>query len=40
MAIPEMAMLAGIFKKRLLASIVAVIFITAVAGGYIFNMIL
>lgn len=40
MAIPEMAMLAGIFKKRLMASIVAVIFITAVTGGYVFNMIL
>jgi hypothetical protein len=40
MAIPEMAMLAGIFKKRLVASMVAVIFITAVAGGYVFNIIL
>lgn len=40
MAIPEMAMLAGIFKKRLVASFVFVIFTTAVAGGYIFNTIL
>ncbi|WP_027369875.1 permease [Desulfovermiculus halophilus] len=40
MAIPEMAMLAGIFKKRLLVSVVAVIFITAVTGGYVFNIIL
>jgi len=39
MAIPEMSMLAGIFKKKLVASIVAVIFLTAVIGGYIFNMI-
>lgn len=40
MAIPEMSMLAGIFKRKLVAAIVAVIFITAVAGGYIFNMVL
>lgn len=40
MAIPEMSMLASIFKTKLVAAIVSVIFITAVAGGYIFNMIL
>jgi len=40
MAIPEMSMFASIFKKKLVAAIVAVIFATAVAGGYIFNMIL
>lgn len=39
MAIPEMTMLAGIFKKKLLAAIVIVIFLTAVIGGYIFNVI-
>lgn len=39
MAIPEMSMLAGIFKKKLVASIVIVIFLTAVIGGYVFNMI-
>jgi hypothetical protein len=39
MAIPEMAMLASIFKKRLVAAIVAVIWVTAVVGGYLFNMI-
>lgn len=39
MAIPEMSMLAGIFKKKLVAAIVIVVFLTAVAGGYIFNMI-
>ena len=38
MAIPEMSMLASIFRKRLVASIVAVIFATAVIGGYVFNM--
>lgn len=37
MAIPEMAMLAGIFRKRLVASFVLVIFLTAVVGGYAFN---
>jgi uncharacterized membrane protein YraQ (UPF0718 family) len=40
MAIPEMSMLASIFKKKLVAAIVAVIFATAVIGGYVFNMIL
>lgn len=40
MAIPEMSMLAGIFNKRLVASIVVVIFTTAVIGGYAFNMLL
>ncbi|NLD05432.1 MAG: permease [Synergistaceae bacterium] len=39
MAIPEMSMLAGIFKKKLVAAIVAIIFLTAVTGGYIFNAI-
>lgn len=37
MAIPEMSMLAGIFRKKLVAAIVAVIFLTAVIGGYVFN---
>jgi uncharacterized membrane protein YraQ (UPF0718 family) len=40
MAIPEMAMLASIFKKRLVGAIVIVIWITAVAGGYAFNTML
>ena len=39
MAIPEMSMLAGIFKTKLVAAIVFVIFLTAVIGGYIFNLI-
>lgn len=38
MAIPEMSMLSGIFKKTLVAAIVIVIFLTAVTGGYIFNV--
>lgn len=40
MAIPEMAMLASIFKKRLVGAIVFVIWSTAVVGGYVFNAIL
>lgn len=40
MAIPEMSMLASIFRKRLVGSITAVIFLTAVIGGYAFNAIL
>ena len=40
MAIPEMTLLAGIFKKRLVASFVFVVFTTAVIGGYAFNMLL
>lgn len=39
MAIPEMSMLAAIFKKRLVAAITIVIFLTAVIGGYLFNLI-
>ena len=39
MAIPEMSMLASIFKRKLVAAIVVVIFLTAVIGGYIFNLI-
>lgn len=40
MAIPEMSMLTGIFKKKLVAMIVAVIFLTAVISGYLFNIFL
>lgn len=40
MAIPEMTMLAGIFKKKLVAAIMFVIFLTAVIGGYTFNIIM
>jgi len=40
MAIPEMAMLASIFRKRLVGAIVVVIWTTAVVGGFAFNMIL
>lgn len=40
MAIPEMSMLASIFRKKLVAMIVAVIFLTAVISGYTFNILL
>lgn len=40
MAIPEMSMLAGIFKIKLVAAIVSVIFITAVISGFVFNIFL
>lgn len=40
MAIPEMTMLASIFKKKLVVMIVLVIFLTAVVSGYLFNILL
>lgn len=40
MAIPEMSMLASVFKKQLVAMVVAVIFLTAVISGYLFNILL
>lgn len=40
MAIPEMTMLASIFKKQLVVMIVLVIFLTAVVSGYLFNILL
>lgn len=38
MAIPEMSMLAGIFKTKLVAAIAATVFLTAVISGFVFNM--
>jgi len=38
MAIPEMSMLAGIFKPKLVAAMVTTIFLTAVISGYLFNL--
>lgn len=38
MAIPEMTMLAKIFKRKLLISFIAVIFLVAVISGYLFNL--
>ena len=40
MAIPEMTMLAKIFKRKLLFSFIAVIFLVAVITGYAFNIIM
>lgn len=40
MAIPEMSMLLSIFKMRIVAAIVALVFLTAVIGGYVFDWIL
>ncbi len=40
MAIPEMTMLAKIFKRKLLISFIAVIFLVAVISGYVFNIII
>lgn len=39
MSIPEMSMLAGIFKVRLVTVFVAVVFTTAVLAGFVFNLI-
>ncbi|MBF0209036.1 MAG: permease [Oligoflexia bacterium] len=40
MSIPEMSMLASIFKTRLVVIFIGVVFLTAVLAGYIFNFIL
>lgn len=39
MAIPEVSLLAGIFRKRLVVAVVSVVFLTAVLGGIMFQMI-
>lgn len=39
MSIPEMSMLASIFKPRLVAVFVAIVFTTAVLAGFVFNII-
>jgi uncharacterized membrane protein YraQ (UPF0718 family) len=38
MAIPEMSLLASIFKPRLVGALVGVIFLTAVTAGLLFNL--
>lgn len=40
MAIPEMSMLLSIFKGRIVAAIVTLVFLTAVVGGYLFELFL
>jgi uncharacterized protein len=39
MSIPEMSMLAGIFKNRLVTVFVGAVFCTAVLAGFAFNLI-
>jgi len=39
MSIPEMSMLAGIFKARLVAAFVTIVFLTAVLAGFVFSLI-
>lgn len=39
-AIPELTMFAGIFKKPIIIALVAIVFVTAVLSGLIFNMLL
>ena len=39
-AIPELTMLASIFKKKIIISFIVIVFISAVLSGYIFNMIM
>jgi len=39
MSIPEMSMRAGSFKARLVAVFVAIVFLTAVIAGFVFNLI-
>jgi uncharacterized membrane protein YraQ (UPF0718 family) len=38
MAIPEMSLLASIFRPRLVGALVGVIFVTAVTAGFLFNL--
>ena len=38
MAIPEMSLLAGIFRPRLVGALVGIIFITAVTAGFVFSI--
>ena len=37
-AIPELTMLAGIFKKKIIIAFVVIVFVMAVISGLIFNM--
>jgi len=39
MSIPEMGMLTGIFRLRLVAAFVAFVFLTAVGAGLVFTLI-
>ena len=37
-AIPELTMLASIFKKKIIIAFIVIVFVTAVVSGLIFNM--
>ncbi|MCK7534251.1 MAG: hypothetical protein MZV63_26125 [Marinilabiliales bacterium] len=37
-AIPELTMLAGIFKKKIIIAFIIIVFISAVLSGLIFNL--
>ncbi len=39
-AIPELTMLASIFKKKLIISFIIIVFVTAVVSGLVFNMLI
>lgn len=39
-AIPELTMLASIFKKKTIIAFIVIVFISAVLSGLIFNMLL
>ncbi|AFV01205.1 permease [Dehalobacter sp. DCA] len=39
-AIPELTMLASIFKKKIIIAFIVIVFVTAVASGLLFNMLL
>ncbi|MGH3089083.1 MAG: permease, partial [Rubrobacteraceae bacterium] len=37
-SLPEISMLAGIFRFRLVAALVASVFVTAIGGGVLFSL--
>ncbi|WP_010251827.1 permease [Acetivibrio cellulolyticus] len=39
-AIPELTMLASIFKKKIIVAFIVIVFVTAIASGLIFNMLI
>lgn len=38
-AIPELTMFASIFKKKIIIAFIVIVFVMAVASGFIFNLI-
>lgn len=39
-AVPELTMFTGIFKKKIIIAFVIIVFVTAVLSGLIFNMLI